>query len=75
MPIYVYETLGKKPRRFEVKQSMKDDPLTHDPETGEPVRRVISGGYGILEKGKPAAPRPKAGGGHSCCGGGCGCSH
>jgi putative FmdB family regulatory protein len=27
---------------FEVMQKMSDDPLTHDPETGEPVERVFS---------------------------------
>jgi predicted nucleic acid-binding Zn ribbon protein len=74
MPIYVYETTGKSKRQFEVKQSMKDAPLTHDPETGEAVRRVITGGYGILEKGKPSAPVAPARGGH-CCGGRCGCGH
>lgn len=72
MPTYVYETTGKSKRRFEVKQSMNDAPLTRDPETGEPVTRVISGGYGFIEKGKskaaPVAPRA-----HRCCGGGCGC--
>jgi hypothetical protein len=48
MPIYVYETIPQseveKPRRFEVKQSMKDAPLTRHPDTGDAVRRVISGG-------------------------------
>jgi predicted nucleic acid-binding Zn ribbon protein len=73
MPIYVYETTGKAKRRFEVKQSMKDAPLTHDPESGEPVQRVITGGYGFIEKGK-SGPAPAPSGGH-CCGGGCGCSH
>lgn len=74
MPTYVYETTGKKPRRFEVKQGMNDAPLTHDPESGEPVRRVISGGFGFIEKGKatPLSNMSK-GGGHSCGGGGCGC--
>lgn len=69
MPIYVYETLDAKKRRFELKQSMADAPLTHDPGTGAPVQRVISGGYGILQKrtGK-AAPSQ-----HSCGSGGCGC--
>ena len=78
MPIYVYETTGKKKRRFEVKQCMQDDPLTHDPESGEPVHRVITGGYGIIQKGKkrsaPSAPMP-SGGGHCCGRGGCGCGH
>ena len=69
MPTYVYETLGAKQRRFEVRQSMKDAALTHDPETGEPVRRVISGGYGLMQK---AGAEP-ASGGHACGGGGCGC--
>jgi predicted nucleic acid-binding Zn ribbon protein len=69
MPTYVYETTGAKKRRFEIRQSMNDAALTHDPETGEPVRRVISGGYGIMEKG---ASEPRPAGGHSC-GSGCGC--
>ena len=50
MATYVYEIVprqpGETPRRFEVIQSMKDAPLTRPPDTGEPVRRVISGGYG-----------------------------
>ena len=76
MPIYVYETTGKKKRRFELKQCMSDDPLTHDPESGEPVRRVITGGYGIMQKGKKrSAPAPRPAGGHCCGGGGCGCGH
>ncbi|MGA3172406.1 MAG: zinc ribbon domain-containing protein [Chthoniobacteraceae bacterium] len=69
MPTYVYETLGAKKRQFEVRQSMKDPALTHDPETGEPVRRVISGGYGIIQKG--ASPAPASG--DRSCGSGCGC--
>jgi predicted nucleic acid-binding Zn ribbon protein len=73
MATYVYETLGKKKRTFELKQSMNDAPLTKHPETGEPVRRVISGGFGFMEKGK-SSPAPSSGGG--CCGGGgCGCHH
>ena len=42
--------------RFEVKQSMKDEPLRVDPETGEPVRRVISGGYGVHVPGGSTGP-------------------
>jgi predicted nucleic acid-binding Zn ribbon protein len=45
MPTYVYEVLDKKGkptgRTFEHMQSIKADPLTKDPETGEPVRRAI----------------------------------
>jgi predicted nucleic acid-binding Zn ribbon protein len=75
MPVYVYETTSsdKPARRFEVTQSMKDEPLRHDPETGEPVRRVISGGLGVMVPGSAAAaPRASGGGG---CGSGCGCHH
>ncbi len=73
MPTYVYETLGAKKRRFELRQSMNDAALTHDPETGEPVRRVISGGYGIMQKGSASSASAPAPGGHACGGGGCGC--
>ena len=49
MPVYVYETIpearGEPSRVFEVKQSMKEPALNHDPESGLPVRRVIQGGY------------------------------
>jgi len=48
MATYIYETIpskgGEKPRRFEVVQKMSDPPLTTDPKTGEPVRRIITGG-------------------------------
>jgi len=58
MATYVYETVPQKAgdpvRRFEVQQSMRDDPLTKDPETGLPVKRVILGGYGIMTKGAAA---------------------
>ena len=61
MTTYVYETLPKKtgaePQQFEVRQSMHDAPLTRHPETGEPVRRIIAGGYGIIAQ--KAAPPPK----------------
>jgi len=57
MATYIYETIpreaGEPPRRFEVVQSMKDAPLTRHPDTGEPVRRVISGGFGFMEKAGP----------------------
>lgn len=71
MATYIYETIpqkrGAKPRQFEAQQSMNDAPLTHDPKTGDPVRRVIAGGYGfIAQKAEPPPP--------ACCGrGDCGC--
>jgi predicted nucleic acid-binding Zn ribbon protein len=52
MPTYVYETVPAdpkaKPVRFEVTQRMADKPLKRHPDTGEPVRRVISGGAGFI---------------------------
>ena len=49
MPIYVYRIAGSQapdspndaPATFEVRQSIHDAPLTHHPETGEPVERVL----------------------------------
>lgn len=55
MATYIYETIpsraGQKPRRFEVEQRMSDPALTKDPKTGLPVRRVITGGSGIVTHG------------------------
>jgi len=51
MPTYVYETCptaGGEPQRFEVSQRMSDKPLTRHPDTGEPVRRIVSGGLGFV---------------------------
>lgn len=45
MPFYEYEIItpdGSAGQRFEVFQKMQDPPLSEHPETGEPVRRVIS---------------------------------
>ncbi|MEI6321803.1 MAG: zinc ribbon domain-containing protein [bacterium] len=75
MATYLYETIPRTPdevtESFELSQSMKDAPLTHHPENGKPVRRVITGGFGYAAKaGAAPAPRPSPGGG---CGSGCGC--
>ena len=80
MPIYVYETIPTVPdqpvRRFEMKQSMSEPALSKDPQTGAPVQRLISGGFGLMVKGSGAADgvsgsetTPRS---HSC-GTGCGC--
>ncbi len=86
MATYIYETVPADPskprRRFEVKQSMNDAPLTADPETGDPVQRVITGGYGFVGGSKsetgPSSHGHSHGHSHShgggCCGG-CGCGH
>ena len=80
MATYLYETTDpdQPVRHYEIQQSMKDSPLTVHPETGEPIRRVITGGFGYISSGN--APRHadmqrsmgggKSGGG---CGTGCGC--
>ncbi|MEO1526156.1 MAG: zinc ribbon domain-containing protein [Planctomycetota bacterium] len=69
MPTYVYETIpesdDKEPTQFEIVQRMADDPLTHHPETGEKVRRLISGGMSL------PVSSSKSGGG--CCSSGCSC--
>jgi predicted nucleic acid-binding Zn ribbon protein len=55
MAIYIYETIpqkkGQKARRFEVEQKMSDAPLKKDPKSGLPVRRVITGGSGLVTHG------------------------
>ncbi|MDA1274720.1 MAG: zinc ribbon domain-containing protein [Verrucomicrobia bacterium] len=55
MATYIYETIPgnpkSKPRQFEVQQKMSDPPLREDPETGLPVRRVITGGSGNIYRG------------------------
>ena len=46
MPTYVYEIVkpdGTGGDRFEVLQRISEPPLAAHPETGEPVRRVITG--------------------------------
>ncbi len=75
MTTYVYETVPAKPggktKRYEIRQSMKDAALTTHPETGEPIRRIVSGGYGFVKTGSPASVPQSA---SSCChAGGCGC--
>jgi hypothetical protein len=72
MATYVYEIIprqpGEAPWRFEMVQSMKDAPLERHPDTGEPVRRVITGGYGLIAKAGPKSPAAAA-----PCSPGCAC--
>ena len=74
MPTYTYETIPQpsdaEPLRFEVRQSMLDDPLRVHPETGEPVRRVITGGLGIMGTSRGGGNSGGHSHGSSCCGGG-----
>ena len=52
MPTYVYETIPAKkggPRSdTNFKQSIKDAAFTKHPETGEPIKRIVTGGIGVL---------------------------
>jgi putative FmdB family regulatory protein len=49
MPTYQYKR--EDGTIFEVFQSMSDDALTHCPETGQPAKRMITGGSGVVYKG------------------------
>jgi len=75
MTTYVYEIIpskaGEKPRYFEIQQSMNAVALKKHPETGEPIHRVVLGGFGVLSSGKTGGDSSAAG--SSCCGPGCGC--
>jgi predicted nucleic acid-binding Zn ribbon protein len=74
MTTYVYENIpskpGEKPRYFEIKQNMNAAALKKHPETGEPIRRVVLGGFGVLSSGK-SGNEPSSG--STCCGPSCGC--
>lgn len=50
MPTYEY--LRSDGTRFEFIQKMSDSPLKECPVTGLPVKRVISGGAGVVYKGE-----------------------
>ncbi|MGB0871868.1 MAG: FmdB family zinc ribbon protein [Solirubrobacterales bacterium] len=65
MPIYEYKRADG--TTFEVIQKFSDDPLTNDPETGEPVERVYTApaihfkGSGFHNTDYGSKRRPKAG--------------
>lgn len=75
MPTYRYETIpgtsNDAVQTFEVKQRFDEPPLHVHPETGVPVRRVISGGIGLMTKSEGSAALPEPGPG--CGPGSCGC--
>jgi hypothetical protein len=84
MATYIYETTDptKPVQRFEIQQGMKESALTRHPESGEPIRRVITGGLGYLAKtpaGTASGPASGIGGAggtvgsSGSCGVGCGC--
>ncbi len=49
MPTYEYKR--EDGTTFEITQKMSDAALTECPETGQKVRRIISGGSGVVYKG------------------------
>lgn len=49
MPFYKYKR--EDGTTFEVRQSINDDALEECPDTGQKVKRVISGGGGVVYKG------------------------
>ncbi len=67
MPTYLYETIptasGVEPEQFEHWQSMKEDALTHHPQTGVPVRRIVTGGFAPMGVRKM---KVRAASGNSC---------
>jgi predicted nucleic acid-binding Zn ribbon protein len=74
MPTYLYETVpaaaSEPVEQFELKQHFDEAPLTVHPDTGTPVRRVISGGIGLVTHGTGETSLPDAGpacGPDSCC--------
>lgn len=67
MITYLYETLprpGKAARRYELRQSIKDAPLTRHPETGEAIRRCVVLGpdpfvrAATIERPEPRSSKP-----------------
>jgi len=74
MATYVYETIPQTPgetvRQFEIAQSMRDAPLTVHPDTRQPIRRIVTGGYGLMARaGKSSAGSAPA----ASCSPGCAC--
>lgn len=49
MPTYEYKR--EDGTTFEIRQSINDNPLKKCPDTGQKVKRVISGGGGVVYKG------------------------
>lgn len=49
MPTYEYKR--EDGTTFEVRQKMSDEPLSTCPTTGQKVKRIISGGGGVVYKG------------------------
>lgn len=54
MPTYIYETIPESccadPKHYEINQGETDAPLTHHPETGEAIKRVLLGGKELIKQ-------------------------
>jgi predicted nucleic acid-binding Zn ribbon protein len=65
MPTYTYETIPLAAtdvvERFELRQTFDEPALEAHPVTGVPVRRVISGGMGLVSKTSGQRALPEAG--------------
>jgi predicted nucleic acid-binding Zn ribbon protein len=72
MAIYLYESIpqgsGEEPQYYELEQRMTDEPLTAQPETGVPLRRIFRGGFSV-----GAGRQTSGGSGGGCCGPTSGC--
>lgn len=71
MTTYLYETVpaheGDVVKHYEIQQSMNDEALKQHPQTGEPIRRVILGGWGA----RKGAAKLNSGGDCGCGPSGC----
>jgi predicted nucleic acid-binding Zn ribbon protein len=70
MPTYVYAIIkpdGTEGEVFEVFQKLTDPTLTHHPETGKPVRRVILAGNLLTKSGAPSSSGSCGCGTSGCC--------
>lgn len=81
MPAYEYLCESCR-HRFERRQKMSDAEIAACPACGGEVRRLISGGAGVIAKGGAASAPAACGMGECCeqgmgcgCGDSCGCSH
>ncbi len=68
MPAYEYECLSCA-THFDRRQKMSDSDLSSCPACGGAVKRLISGGAGVLSRGASTAPAPRSacGAGQACC--------
>ena len=71
MPTYIYEIIPDNPSlevtTFEYKQGINDKPITVHPETGQPVRRVITGGFTLGSFNQNSSSASSCCSSGSCC--------